>query len=57
MINPLGKINVYIPSENEYGNIESFGAFVSEVSYTKNGVMYKEMIENEDFIIIDEELN
>lgn len=43
--------------EEEYGYIESLGAFVSEVSYKKNGVGYKEMIENEDFIIVDEESN
>jgi hypothetical protein len=57
VISPSEKFNVYIPSEEEYGYIESLGAFVSEVSYTKNGVVYKEMIENEDFVIIDEESN
>lgn len=57
MINPSEKIKVYIPMEEEYGYIESLGAFVSEVSYKKNGVGYKEMIENEDFIIVDEESN
>lgn len=57
MIEPSEKLNVFIPAEEEYGYVKSFGAFVSEVSYTKNGVVYTEMMENEDFIVIDEDLN
>ncbi len=57
MIEPSEKLNVFIPTEEEYGYVKSFGAFFSEVSYTKNGVVYTEMMENEDFIIIDEDLN
>lgn len=45
---------VYLHEEGVYGTIESMGAFASVVKYTKDGVEHEELIENDDFAIIDE---
>jgi len=45
---------VYIHSENCYGTVEKMGAYASAVNYTKEGHEYQEMLENEDFTIVDE---
>ncbi len=55
MTDQSGKIKVYIISESSFGEISSLGAFFSEVTYEKDGIQYTEMVENEDFIIINEE--
>ena len=46
--------NVYINSEKVFGVIEKMGAFASLVVYEKNGIQYEELLENEDFSIVDE---
>ena len=45
---------VFIHSEKLYGSIEKLGAFASVVKYTKDGFEYEELLENEDFSIVDE---
>jgi hypothetical protein len=45
---------VYIHSEACYGSVESMGAFASTVKFTKNGHEYEELMENDEFSIIDE---
>jgi hypothetical protein len=45
---------VYIHSENVYGTIEHLGAFASLVKYTKDDVEYEELLENDEFAIVDE---
>ena len=45
---------VYIHSEACYGSVESMGAFASMVKYTKNGHEHEELMENDEFSIIDE---
>lgn len=45
---------VYIHSENCYGTVERLGAFASIVSYNIDGVDYEELLENDDFTIVDE---
>ncbi len=45
---------VYIHSEQCHGTVEKLGAFASTVNYNKNGTEYSELMENEEFSIIDE---
>jgi hypothetical protein len=45
---------VYIHSEKVFGSVEKLGAFASLVKYTKEGVEHEEMLENDDFSIVDE---
>lgn len=47
-------IIVFIHSIGLYGSIEKLGAFASMVRYTKNEVEYEEIMDNEDFSIMDE---
>lgn len=48
-------IRVYIFAEDVYGTVESLGAYASIVTYTSGGIMFKELLENEDFEVIDYE--
>lgn len=34
--------------------VDSLGIYASEVTYVKDGVDYREIIDNEDFIIMNE---
>ena len=43
-----------IHDENCYGTIESLGAFASVVKYKKNGEEIEELMDNADFVIVDE---
>ena len=45
---------VYIHSEECFGTVEKLGAFASMVNYNKDGMEYSELMENEEFSIIDE---
>lgn len=45
---------VYIHDLKLYGTIENMGAFASVVKYTKDEVEYEELIENDEFAIVDE---
>lgn len=45
---------VYIYSESCYGMVEKMGAYASEVKFTKDGIEYLEVMDNEDFNIVDE---
>ena len=45
---------VFIHSEQCYGAVEKLGAFASMVKYTKEGQEYEELVENEDFTIVEE---
>ncbi len=45
---------VYIYSEQCYGMVDSLGIYASEVTYVKDGIDYREIIDNEDFIIMNE---
>jgi hypothetical protein len=45
---------VYIHEQGCYGSVESMGAFASVVKYTQNGHEYEELMENDEFSIIDE---
>lgn len=45
---------VYIHDYKIYGTIENMGAFASVVKYTKDGIDYEELIENDEFAIVDE---
>ena len=45
---------VYIHELQVYGTIEKMGAFASVVKYTKQEVEYEELIENDEFAIVDE---
>lgn len=45
---------VYIHELQRYGSVENMGAFASTVKYTKDGIEYEELMENDEFTIIDE---
>lgn len=45
---------VYIHDLKVYGTIEKMGAFASVVKYTKDSIEYEELIENDEFAIVDE---
>lgn len=44
----------YIFDEQLYGTVEKLGVYASMVKYTKDGVEIEELIDNEDFVIVDE---
>jgi hypothetical protein len=44
----------YIFDEKVFGTIEKMGAFASMVKYTKEDVEIEELLDNEDFVIVDE---
>jgi hypothetical protein len=46
-------LDVYIYSEAVYGTIKFMGAFASMVTYEKNGIHYEELLENDDFEVIN----
>lgn len=45
---------VYIHSEACYGTVEKMGAYASLVRYNIDGQEFEELLENEDFTIVDE---
>lgn len=45
---------VFIHSEQCYGSVEKLGAWASTVVYNKDGTEQKELMENEEFTIVDE---
>lgn len=44
----------FIHEENCYGTVETLGVYASVVKYTKDGVEIEELMDNEDFVIVDE---
>ena len=45
---------VYIPDEQCYGTVENLGAYASIVKYKKDEEELEELLDNTDFIIVDE---
>lgn len=45
---------VFIHTEGCFGSVEKLGAFASLVRYNKDGLEHEELLENEDFSVIDE---
>lgn len=45
---------VFLHSERIYGSTESIGLYASKIKYIKDGVEVEEMINNEDFTVMDE---
>ena len=45
---------IYIYAEEIHGVLESLGAYASMVKYTKDGIDYEELIDNEEFVILEE---
>jgi hypothetical protein len=45
---------VFIHSENCYGTIEKLGAWASTVKYKKDEIEYSDLMENDEFTIVDE---
>ena len=45
---------VFIHSEQCYGMVEKLGAWASIVKYNKDGMEQNELMENEEFSIVDE---
>lgn len=44
----------YIFDEKLFGTVEKLGVYASMVKYTKENVEIEELINNEDFVIVDE---
>lgn len=45
---------VFIHEEKTFGTVENLGAFASVVKYQKDGLDIEELLENEEFAIVDE---
>jgi hypothetical protein len=45
---------VFIHAEQCYGTVEKLGAWASVVKYTKEGTEFEDLMENEEFTIVDE---
>lgn len=45
---------VFIHEEKTFGTVENLGAFASVVKYQKDGLEIEELLENEEFAIVDE---
>jgi hypothetical protein len=45
---------VWLHDEQCYGMLEKLGAFASMVKYTVDGEEYEDLVENENFTIVDE---
>lgn len=45
---------VYIHEEKCYGSIQKLGIYGSVVKYVKDDVEVEELLDNEDFVIVDE---
>lgn len=44
----------YIFDEKLFGTVEKLGVYASMVKYTKDDVEIEELLDNEDFVIVDE---
>jgi hypothetical protein len=45
---------VFIHEEGVYGTVDKLGAFASLVKYQKNGIDHEDLLENDEFAIVDE---
>ncbi len=45
---------VYVIEKEIYGTVDTLGAFASAVKYTIDGIEYEDLLENEEFMIMDE---
>jgi len=45
---------VYLHSMQLYGTVEKMGAYASLVKYQVDGIEHEELIENDEFVIMDE---
>ena len=45
---------VFIHSERVYGSVESLGLYASKVKYQKDGIEIEEVLENDEFTVMDE---
>jgi hypothetical protein len=45
---------VFIHSERVYGSVENLGLYASKVKYQKDGIEIEEVLENDEFTIMDE---
>lgn len=44
----------YIHEERTYGTVEKLGVYASLVKYKVDGIEVEELLDNEDFVIVDE---
>jgi len=45
---------VFIHAERVYGSVESLGLYASKVRYQKDGIEIEEVLENDEFTVMDE---
>lgn len=45
---------VFLNEEGVFGTIDKLGAFASTVKYKKDDIEHEALLENEDFVIVDE---
>jgi hypothetical protein len=45
---------VFLHQDRIYGSVESLGLYASKVKYIKNGVEVEEVLENDEFTVMDE---
>lgn len=44
---------IWLTTEKVYGNLVSYGAFVSRVCYTVGGMKYDVFVENDEFVFLE----
>lgn len=44
----------YIHEEKLYGTVEQLGVYASIIKYKKDAIEIEELMDNEDFVIVDE---
>ena len=45
---------VFIHAERTYGSVENLGLYASKVKYQKDGIEIEEVLENDEFTVMDE---
>lgn len=45
---------VFITDEGCYGTVTKLGAYASLIKWNKDGKDFEELLDNEDFVIVDE---
>ncbi len=45
---------VFIHGERAYGTVETLGLYASKVKYHKDGIEYEEVLDNDEFTVMEE---
>lgn len=45
---------MFIHEERVYGTVETLGLYASKVKYQKDGIEYEEVLDNDEFTVMEE---